>query len=222
MAMEHVVAPLIAQYGKRCPGVDLQLYEQGGELAQQAVLQGHLNAAVASPTEPRLQAKLLFPWRLLAVLPGGHPLTRGRTVEIVTLLKEPILTLPLGFGTRALFDAGCETIGIRPVIRMEAGAVQTLVAAAQAGYGVAVVPSVLSMNKRHVKALPVLVAGRSLGRWLAVTWNAQRAQPPYVAEFAELLAGALCDNYPGREYDFAPAIEPPRSVHARTKHAISR
>ena len=222
MTMENVVAPLIAQYRKRCPGVDLQLYEQGGERAQEAVLRGHLHAAVASPTEPRLQARLLFPWRLLAVLPGGHPLTRGRTVEIVTLVREPILTLPVGFGTRALFDAGCETIGVRPVIRMEAGAVQSLVAAAKAGYGVAVVPSVLSMNKRRLKALPVLVAGKSLGRWLAVTWNAQRAQPPYLAEFADLLAGALSHNYPGHEYDFAPAIEPPRSVHRRTEPAISR
>lgn len=222
MTMESVVAPLIAQYRKRCPSVDLQLYEQGGERAQEAVLRGHLHAAVASPTEPRLQARLLFPWRLLAVLPDGHPLARGRTVDIVTLVREPILTLPLGFGTRALFDAGCETIGVRPVIRMEAGAARSLVAAAQAGYGAAVVPSVLSMNKRRMKALPVLVAGKSLGRWLAVAWNAQRAQPPYVAEFADLLAGALRNNYPGHEYDFAPAIEPPRLVHPRTKPAINR
>jgi DNA-binding transcriptional LysR family regulator len=222
MTMESVVAPLIAQYRKRCPGVDLQLYEQGGERAQEAVLRGHLHVAVASPTEPRLQARLLFPWRLLAVLPRGHPLTRGRTVDIVTLVREPILTLPVGFGTRALFDAGCETIGVRPVIRMEAAAAQSLVAAAQAGYGVAVVPSVLSMNMRRAKALPVLVAGKSLGRWLAVTWNAQRAQLPYVAEFADLLAGALSHHYPGHEYDFAPAIEPPRFVQRITKPAINR
>jgi DNA-binding transcriptional LysR family regulator len=220
--MEHVVAPLIAQYRKRCPGVDLQLHEQGGERAQQAVLRGQLHAAVASPTEPRLQAKLLFPWRLLAVLPSGHALTRNRTVEIATLAKEPILTLPVGFGTRALLDAGCEMTGVRPAIRMEAGAVQSLVAAAQAGYGVAVVPSVLSMNRRHVKALPVLAAGRSLGRWLAVIWNAQRPQPSYVADFAELLAAALSDSYPGREYDFAPAIELPRSVHSTTKQPSRR
>jgi DNA-binding transcriptional LysR family regulator len=222
MTMENVVAPLIAPYRKRCPGVDLQLYEQGGERAQEAVLRGHLHAAVASPTEPRLQARLLFPWRLLAVIPRDHPLTRGRTVEIVTLVKEPILTLPGGFGTRALFDAGCETIGVRPAIRMEAGAVQSLIAAAQGGYGVAVVPSVLSMDKRRVKALPVLVDGKSLGRWLAVTWNAQRAQPPYVVEFANLLAGALSHKYPGHEYDFAPAIEPPRSGRRRTDPATSR
>jgi DNA-binding transcriptional LysR family regulator len=211
MAMEAVVAPLTGRYRERCPDVDLQLYEQGGERAQEAVLHGLLHAAVTSPMEPRLQTRLLFPWRLLAVVREGHPLARGRTVDIVDLAKEPILTFPQGFGTRALFDAGCETIGVRPMIRMQAATAQTLVAAAQAGYGIAVVPSVLIMNKRAVKAMPVLAAGQSLGRWLAVAWNAQRSQPPYLAEFVDLLAESLSGNYPGREYRFAPSIQLPRS-----------
>jgi DNA-binding transcriptional LysR family regulator len=219
MIMESVVVPLIGEYRKRCPNVDLQLYEQGGERAQEAVLRGQLQAAVASPTEPRLQSRPLFPWRLLAVVPGGHPWARGRTLDIVKLVKEPVLTLPAGFGTRALFDAGCETISVRPAIRMEAAAAQTLVAAAQAGYGVAVVPSVLIMNRRGVKALPVLVDGKSLGRWLAVAWNAERFQPPYLAEFVDLLAGALKRNYPGHEYGFAPAIELPRSSDGKAERA---
>lgn len=212
MVMESVVVPLIVQYRKRCPGVDLQLYEQGGERAQEAVLRGQLHAAVASPTEPRLRTRLLFPWRLLAVVPHGHPLARGRTVDIVKLVNEPILTLPAGFGTRALFNAGCETTGVRPLIRMEAAAAETLVAAAQADYGVAIVPSVVSVSKRLVRTLPVLAAGKSLGRWLAIAWNAQRTQPPYLAEFVELFAEALTRDHPGREYRFAPDIQRPRSA----------
>ena len=215
MIMESVVAPLIERYRERCPGVDLQLDERGGERAQEAALSGELHAAVATPTDTRLQARFLFPWRLLAVVPNGHALARSRTVDIAKLVNEPILTLPVGFGTRALFDAGCETIGARPVIRMEATAAQTLVAAAQAGYGVAVVPSVLIMNKRAVKVLPLLAAGKSLGRWLAIAWNAQRSQPPYLNEFVDVLARGLSRDYPGREYRFAPSIQLPHSAAPR-------
>ncbi len=210
MIMESVVAPLIAQYRTRCPGVDLRLYEHGGARAQEQILNGQLHAAVASPVERRLQTRLLFPWRLLAVVADRHPLARGRMVDIRRLAGESILTLPAGFGTRALFDAACETTGIRPAIRMEAAAAQTLVAAARAGYGVAVVPTVLIMKRRGVKALPVLASGKSLGRWLAVVWNTQRSQPPYLAQFTDLLAEALRRDYPGREYGFAPGIERPR------------
>jgi DNA-binding transcriptional LysR family regulator len=222
MTMERAVAPFIAQYRKRCPGVELQLYEQGGERAQEAVLRGQLHAAVASPTEPRLQAQLLFPWRLLAVMPRSHPFARRRTVDIAKLAEEPVLTFPTGFGTRALFDAGCETMSVRPPIRMEATAAQTLLAAAQAGYGIAVVPSALIINKRAVKALPVLAAGKSLGRWLAVVWNERRFCPPYLTEFVELLAGALKRDYPGKEYNFASPIEPPHGVDLNLNPAKGR
>jgi len=209
MIMESVVAPLVARYREANPGVDLELREQGGERAQEAVLRGELHAAIATPTHPELQARLLFPWRLLAVVPDGHPLARDRTVDLVKLGKEVILTLPEGFGTRALLDAGSETLGVRPVIRMEATAAQTLVAAARAGYGVAVVPSVLSMNTRGVRAIPILAAGKSLGRWLAIVWNAQRSHPPYLAGFIDLFALALKRDYPGRQYAFAPGIRRP-------------
>ena len=220
--METVVAPFLGLFRKRCPGVDVQLHEQGGARAQEAVVRGQLHAAVASPIEPRLKTRLLFPWRLLAVVPDGHPLASSRTVEIRKLAKEPILTLPAGFGTRALFDAGCETADIRPAIRMEAAAAQTLVVAARSGHGVAVVPSVLTFGRRAVKALPVLVAGKSLGRWMAVAWNAEPPPSPYLLDFADLLAVSLTNDYPGREYNFAPAIEAPKSSDWKSKSAAWR
>ena len=221
MTMESVVAPVVGAYRRRCPGVDLQLYEHGGEHAQQAVVRGQLHAAVASPTELGLQARLLFPWRLLAVVPQGHALARGRTVEMEKLAREPILTLPAGFGTRTLFDAGCETIGMRPVIRLEAAAAQTLVAASRAGHGIAVVPSVLAFSSRAVKPLPLLVDGKSLGRWMAVLWDGERSSPRYLLEFADLLSASLGRDYPGREYEFAPAIQVPR-LSARKIGSASR
>jgi LysR family nitrogen assimilation transcriptional regulator len=219
--MESVVAPFLGAYRKRCPGVDVKLHEQGGGRAQEAVARGELHAAVASPTEPGLQTRLLFPWRLLAVVPDGHSLASGRTVDIQKLAKEPILTLPAGFGTRALFDAACETADIHPAIRMEAAAAQTLVAAARAGHGVAIVPSLLAFGRRAVKALPVLAAGKSLGRWMAVAWNAEPAAAPYLLEFADLLAECLKRHYPGREYQFAPAIDAPRSLGRKSQPPAS-
>jgi DNA-binding transcriptional LysR family regulator len=215
MIMESVVAPLIALYRKRCPGIEMRLSEIGGERAQDAVARGQLHAAVASPMDSRLAARLLFPWRLLAVVAQDHPLAGRRTVDIARLAREPILTLPSGFGTRELFDGACETSGVRPEIRMEAMAAQTLVAAAHSGYGVAVVPTVLIINGRGVKALPVVASGKSLGRWLAFVWNAQRSQPAYVAEFGDLLV-ASCRNYPGREFRHVSGIPRPRMARRGT------
>lgn len=209
MILESVVAPFIAQYGKRCPGVDLELREQGGEHALRAVMRGELDAAVASPMEPQLETRLLFPWRLLAAMPIGHPLAAGRTVDVAKLADEQVLSLPVGFGTRALLDAGCEAVGARPKIRMEATAAQTLVAAARSGYGIAVVPSLLSMSKKGLAVLPIVAAGKSLGRWLAMNWHLKR-EPLYLAQLTDLLATSLARDYPGSDYDFAPAVDAPK------------
>ena len=211
MIMESVVAPLIAQYRRKYPGVDLRFHEYGGARAQEAILRGELHAAVASPVERTLQSKLLFPWRLLAVMAEGHPLARGRNVDIRALDREPVLTLPAGFGTRGLFDAACETGGVRPDIRMEVAAAQTLVAAARSGYGIAIVPTVLIMGRRGVKALPLMASGKSLGRWLAFMWSGHRPQPSYLTDFGSLLAAAMRRNYPGYEFSRLPGIERPTS-----------
>lgn len=214
MVMESVVAPMLAQYRRRFPDVDVQLHEHGGARALEGVLRGELHAALASLPEPRLKMRLLFPWRLVAVVSSAHPLAHARTVEVAKLAVEPILTLPREFGTRALFDAGCETAGVRPAVRMEAAAAQTLVAAARAGYGVAIVPSLLIMNPRGVKGLPVLAEGKSLGRWQSFAWDGRRSQPAYVSAFADVLAESLAQGYPGASYDFAPRIRAPGKVAA--------
>jgi DNA-binding transcriptional LysR family regulator len=218
MIMESVVAPFIAQYRKLYPDVELQFREQGGEHALKAVLRGELHAAVASPIEPRLKSRALFPWRLLAVIPVSHPLADRRTMDLARLAEEHILTLPSGFGTRALFDAGCETLGVRPKVRMEAAAAQTLVAAARSGYGIAVVPSVLLMNEKGLRVLPIVANGRSLGRWLAINWHEKR-QPPYLARFSDLLATSLAGQYPGSQYEELAdlAVRRPRGRKASRK-----
>ncbi|HEY7239712.1 MAG TPA: LysR family transcriptional regulator [Burkholderiales bacterium] len=221
MIMESVVAPFITRYRKRYADVEVQLHEQGGERALQAVLRGELHAAVASPMEPRLESRLLFPWRLLAVVPSGHHIADGRIVDLARLADEQILTLPAGFGTRALFDAGCETIGVRPKIRMEASAAQTLVAAARSGYGVAVVPSVLIINKRGVAALPIAVAGKPLGRWLAINWHEKRC-PPYLERLSEMLATSLSRQHPGVQYGYVSDADVPKPRGGRARRNAAK
>ena len=212
MVMESIVAPMLADYGRRFPDVDVHLHEYGGARALEAVIRGELHAALASLPEPRLKMRLLFPWRLLAVIATGHPLARARTLEVTRLAGEPILALPPEFGTRALFDAGCETVGLRPAIRMQAAAAQTLVAAARSGYGIAIVPSLLIMDQRGVKGLPLLAQGKSLGRWQSFAWDARRSQPSYVTAFADTLADSLKRTHPGARYNFAPSIRVPTAV----------
>ena len=90
------------------------------------------------------------------------------TIEVVDLADEPLLLLNRDFGTRQLFDAACRITHIRPRGVMESNEVHSLIALAEAGHGIAVVPSTVRFVSRKIRIMPIVRDGKSLGTWSAV------------------------------------------------------
>ena len=67
-------------------------------------------------------------------------LGRGGMIDIVSLASYPLLLLDPGYSVRRLFDAACRVAGIEPNILLESRAPHTLLALAEAGQGVAIIP----------------------------------------------------------------------------------
>ena len=202
-AHEVLMAPFLAGYRKRFPGVDVQLIEQGGGArVLEGLRSGVLHVGVVNEGEPDIATRPLFPWRIVAVVPRSHGLARRKAVDIRALASEPLLLLTPDFITRRLFDAACETLHLRPVARMQSATPHTLVAMAAAGYGVAVVPSAMPIAERRLKVLPVLAQGQSLGRRWAIGWDPLRHQPECAKRFIDGLAEFARQHYVGRAYQF--------------------
>ena len=88
------------------------------------------------------------------------------------------------------------------------GDLHSLVALAEAGHGVAVVPSTLEVAARRLEALPILVNRQSLGIWCGVAWDPRRALPVYAKGFMEALARHVRRGYPGSRFDrTAPPVQ---------------
>jgi hypothetical protein len=64
-----------------------------------------------------------------------------------------------------------------------------------------------------VRAVPVLHAGASLGRWLAANWDPRRFLAPYAVRFVEALA-AYTGRHAGHEFRHAPPITRPPEIQA--------
>jgi DNA-binding transcriptional LysR family regulator len=84
---------------------------------------------------------------------------------------------------------------------VESGDPHSLVALAEAGHGVAVVPSTLRSFPQMVQVLPILQGRRSLGTWGGVVWDPRRSLPVHATAFVEELAAYLRDEYPGRQFE---------------------
>jgi LysR family transcriptional regulator, cyn operon transcriptional activator len=137
--------------------------------------------------DARFRWRVLGPLFVLAVLPRSHRWSRRATLEIEELATVPLLLTERGFGSRAWFDAACQMTHLRPHVFLESGAPPTLVALAQAGYGVAIVPSNARIPRRGLRAVPLVRRGEPIGRWATIAWDPRRFLAAYAEQFVEEL-----------------------------------
>src|SRR5262245_31197029 len=205
------LARFLARRSRSSPGVALQLIEDGGTQLEDRLEAGELHLALTRGGDPRFRGRLLFPNRLLAVVPTGHRLARRQTVEVAELVHEPLLLLRQGFTSREWFDAACRAVHAHPRGLLESGAPSLLVALAREGLGIAVVPSTVRVPRVRVRPVPILHAGASLGLWVAANWDPRRFLAPYAERFVESLA-AYAARHLGQEFRQAPPIPLPPAV----------
>jgi DNA-binding transcriptional LysR family regulator len=99
-----------------------------------------------------------------------------------------------------VFDGACRIAQIRPRIVLEAGEAQSLVALAEAGRGIAVLPSTVLLTTRRLHAAPMVQGRTPLGTWLSVIWDPRRLLPVYAQGFIDELVEHARRGYPGREF----------------------
>lgn len=201
--LESLLPGFLARYRRSHPGVEVHLIEDGAPQLLTRLEQGEFHLAVTMAGHEGLRSRLLFPVRVLAVMPAAHRLRRPASLEVTNLAGEPLLLLSRHFGSRLWFDGACHLAHLRPLVRLESAAPHTLIALAQAGYGIAIVPSNVQFIRRNLRVACVLQSGRSLGRWMGVNWDPRRFLPPYAERFAEELAAYTRRSYPGKEFDRA-------------------
>ncbi len=224
-ATQSIFAAFLRRFARLHPGIEVQLTEEGGVRLVELVEEGVIHLALSIAARKPLQCRPLFPIRVLAVAAPRTRWKRRATVDIAELADEPFLLLRPSFGTRQMFDAACQVARFRPRIVLESGDPHSLVALAEAGHGVAVVPSSLRFLSQKVQVLPILQNRQSLGSWVGVVHDARRALPIHAASFVDELSAYLRAGFPGQQFDRTappvrgrfgqPALASRRSVSPR-------
>jgi DNA-binding transcriptional LysR family regulator len=102
-----------------------------------------------------------------------------------------LLLLDSSFLVRNNFDAACRLAGLKPNIFIESRSPQGLLALAEAGHGVAIVPSVLPTHRYRLNVVRITHRRRSLSEPMGALWDKRRALPPYAKDFCEALAAHM-------------------------------
>jgi LysR family cyn operon transcriptional activator len=83
-------------------------------------------------------------------------------VDIESLSGVAVLLLNEGYLSRQAFDSACRLAHVNPHVVLESGAPQTILALAEAGLGVAIIPSTVSLKDRDLKVVPATHRGAVL------------------------------------------------------------
>jgi DNA-binding transcriptional LysR family regulator len=121
---------------------------------------------------------------------------KGEAIEVAALATYPLLVLDTSFVSRRTFDATCRLAGIEANIVFESRTPHTLLAMAEKGHGVAIVPSAVRVDRYPLRIVGVTYRNRPLREPLAIFWDKRRPLPRYATAFCAMLAEYVHEVFP--------------------------
>jgi len=208
--LEDALVGFLVGHRKRHPDVEVHITEDGGNSLASRLEHGEVQVAYIPAGDTRFAGRLLYPIHDVAIMPVAARLSRRRAIEIAELADKPLLLLKRGFGSREGFDAACGAADIRPAVLLESNSHNAIVGLAAVGYGIGIVPSAVRLPK-NVRAVPLTLRGRAIGRWTMLAWDPQRLMAPYLKTFIDEFVSHAQGSFAGRAMlRRAPPIERPK------------
>lgn len=199
--IESVLCHFLHRYAAAFPKVQVEIREASGGDSLQLLEQGEIHLSqnllrALEPGEQRFGNRMLEWVELLAACHPKTKLGNGHAMDIRALADHPLLLLHSDFMVRRTFDAACRLAGLKPQIRLESRTPHTLLALAETGHGVAVIPSQFHTARYRLRIVSLTFQGRSLREPLALLWDKRRPLPRYAVAFRDMLAAYMKEVFP--------------------------
>jgi DNA-binding transcriptional LysR family regulator len=199
--IDGVFATFLHRYAERFPNVQIKLSEAVGPDLSAKVERGevHLGISLLQAVQAENHEFEFFPLPPIEFLAASHASLRleaAGNIDIASLAPYPLLLPETSFYVRQTFDAACRLAGLKPQIFIESRTPHTLLALAEAGHGVAIVPSVLPTHRYRLRIARITHRRRPLREPLTVLWDRRRVLPQYAKDFCEFLNAYMRAVFP--------------------------
>lgn len=199
--IDSVFPEFLRRYAERFPEVRVGLRDIVGADTIGLLERGEIHLAQVSPRllrpgQQHVASEPLPGVEMLACCHPGLPIGRGGSVEIEALAPYPLLQTGTEYVIRRTFDAACRLAGFEPRNALESRAPHALLAMAEAGHGVAIIPSALRTHRYRLRIARVTYRRKVLREPLCLVYDRRRPQPPYAAAFREMLAAYARSVFP--------------------------
>jgi DNA-binding transcriptional LysR family regulator len=199
--IDGVLSGFLSRYRKHRPNVQVKLSEAFGSALVALLERGEVQLVLA--TAGALQGgghpfeKIqLSPIEFVAAYDPALELGHAATIDIRNLARHPLLLLDKSFAVRIAFDAACRVAEFTPHVLFESRTPHTLLALAEAGHGVAIVPSVLPTHRYNLRSVRLAYRRKPLQEGYGIIWDRRRSLPPAAEEFCQLLVSYMREVFP--------------------------
>jgi len=196
--IESVLLEFLPRFAKDFPNVRVKLTEALGMDQVPLLERGEVHVGIRHDqgVNPWFESLALPPDDVLAACSRSWPLGRGGAIDVVSLAGHPLLLLDSGYSVRRLFDAACRVAGVEPNTLLESRAPHTLLALAEAGQGVAIIPSVLQTDRYRLRIAKIIHRRKPLRDRFVIQWDKRRPMPSYAQSFCTALAAYMRELLP--------------------------
>ena len=199
--VEGVLSQFLHLYAERFPKVEVRITEGTGSEILRLLERGEIHLGqnllhAVKLDERHFGGLALGSVELLAACHLSLPLSQRRTMDIARLAGVPLLLMDGGFGFRRAFDAASRMARLKPNILFESRNPHTLLALAEAGRGVAIVPSQLQCSRYQLRIVGLTYRGRALSEPLTISWDKRRPLPRFATDYCGMLAAYMREIFP--------------------------
>ncbi|MBA3507268.1 MAG: LysR family transcriptional regulator [Betaproteobacteria bacterium] len=199
--IEGIFPDLLSRYSERYPNVQVRLIDVVGAESFAMLERGEIHLTqttvlALAGNEQRFASYPLGPMEMLAACHRRLKLGKDGEVEIARLAPYPLLQATTEFLMRKSFDAACRMAGFTPNYVLECRAPHALLAMAEAGHGVAIIPSALRVDRYVLRRVRVMYRGKPIGVPLGMLWDKRRPMPAYAKVFCEMVAEHVQQAFP--------------------------
>ncbi|BCJ51091.1 LysR family transcriptional regulator [Actinoplanes sp. NBRC 14428] len=179
-----LVPAVLRRFRTEHPGIDLHVNEGSSQDLIADLLARDLDLALIVQPEqgvdPALHAApVLRESLVVASVASGPPPTAGAELALTELRDTPLVMFRPGYDLRDVTLEACRRAGFAPRFAVEGGEMDAVLAFVEAGLGVALVPSMVLVNRPLLRATPLAPPG--MRRTVALA-HRRRAVLPHAAE----------------------------------------
>jgi len=161
--IENIFPSFLRRFAALYPRVQMRPVEAHAIDHTAMLERGDVHLAIAARVnDQRFGAYLLPPLQVLAVRHSSLGFSRAKDIDVRRLENGPLLLVNSAFATRKVFDAACRLEHLEPNVFIESGATPTLIALAEAGHGIAIVPSTVRIDRRKLRAARISCRNKPL------------------------------------------------------------